>query len=119
MNIKQELETVTKYFTPKIIAEVNDQYVKLAKIKGNDIPWHNHANEDELFYIIDGELLMEIEDAEPRTMKTGDMIVVPKMVNHRVSSKSECSIMLIETKTTKHTGAVITDVTRSIEEQSY
>ena len=119
MNIKQELETVSKYFTPKIIAEVNDQYVKLAKIKGDDIPWHNHENEDELFYIIDGELLMEIENEPPRIMKPGDMIVVPKSVNHRVSSTSECSIMLIETKTTKHTGETITAVTKSIAEQSY
>ena len=119
MNLKEQLEDVKDYFTPKIVTEVNDQYVKLAKIKGQEVPWHNHENEDELFYIIEGELLMEVENEINRTMKTGDMLVVPKGINHRVSSIDECSIMLIETKTTKHTGGVKSSITKSIQEQSY
>ena len=119
MNIKAELKDVKGYFTPKIVTEVNDQYVKIAKIKGQEIPWHNHENEDELFYIIEGELLMEVENETNRTMKTGDLFVVPKGINHRVSSINECSIMLIETKSTKHTGEVKSSITKSIQEQSY
>ncbi len=119
MNLKEQLEDVKDYFTPKIVTEVNDQYVKIAKIKGQEVPWHNHENEDELFYIIEGELLMEVENETNRTMKTGDMLVVPKGINHRVSSIDECSIMLIETKTTKHTGEVKSSITKSIQEQSY
>ena len=119
MNLKEQLEHVKDYFTPKIVTEVNDQYVKIAKIKGQEVPWHNHENEDELFYIIEGELLMEVENETNRTMKTGDMFVVPKGINHRVSSIDECSIMLIETKTTKHTGEVKSSITKSIQEQSY
>lgn len=119
MNLKEQLEDIKDYFTPKIVAEVNDQYVKIAKIKGQEVPWHNHENEDELFYIIEGELLMEIENETNRTMKTGDILVVPKGINHRVSSIDECSIMLIETKTTKHTGEVKSSITKSIQEQSY
>jgi quercetin dioxygenase-like cupin family protein len=119
MNINEQFKDVKDYFTPKIIAEVNDQYVKIAKIKGEEIPWHNHENEDELFYIIAGELLMEIENETNRVMKAGDMLVVPKGINHRVSSKEECSIMLIETKTTKHTGEVVSAISKSIEAQSY
>ncbi|RUT67925.1 cupin domain-containing protein [Flavobacterium cupreum] len=119
MNLKDQLEDVKDYFSPKIIAEVNDQYVKVAKIKGQEVPWHNHENEDELFYIIEGELLMEIENKANLTMKSGDMFVVPKGINHRVSSIEECSIMLIETKTTKHTGEVKSAITKSIEQQSY
>jgi len=119
MNLKEQLIDVKDYFTPKIITEVNDQYVKIAKIKGQEVPWHNHENEDELFYIIEGELLMEIENETNRTMKTGDMFVVPKGVNHRVSSINECSIMLIETKSTRHTGKVKSNITKSIQEQSY
>jgi mannose-6-phosphate isomerase-like protein (cupin superfamily) len=118
-NLKEQLKEVKDYFTPKIITEVNDQYVKVAKIKGQDIPWHNHENEDELFYIIEGELLMEIENEVDRTLKTGDVFVVPKGVNHRVSSEKECAIMLIETRSTKHTGKVESAVTKSIEEQLY
>jgi quercetin dioxygenase-like cupin family protein len=119
MNITELLKDVKDYFSPKIIAEVNDQYVKIAKIKGEEIPWHNHENEDELFYILVGELLMEIENESDRILKTGDMLVVPRGVNHRVSSIEECSVMLIETKTTKHTGEVLSQISKSIEEQSY
>lgn len=119
MNLKEQLKEIKEYFSPKIIAEVNDQYVKIAKIKGEDIPWHNHENEDELFYILEGTLLMEVENEGKRTMRTGDVFVVPKGVNHRVSAIDECSIMLIETKTTKHTGDIKSAVTKSIQEQSY
>lgn len=119
MNLIEQLKDVKDYFSPKIVTEVNDQYVKIAKIKGQEVPWHNHENEDELFYIMEGTLLMEIENETIRTMKTGDMFVVPKGINHRVSSIDECSIMLIETKTTKHTGEVKSSITKSIQEQSY
>jgi mannose-6-phosphate isomerase-like protein (cupin superfamily) len=119
MNLIEQLKDLKDYFSPKIITEVNDQYVKIAKIKGQEVPWHNHEDEDELFYIIEGTLLMEIENETIRTMKTGDIFVVPKGINHRVSSVDECSIMLIETKTTKHTGEVKSSITKSIQEQSY
>ncbi|WP_440066208.1 cupin domain-containing protein [Tenacibaculum discolor] len=119
INIQKEAEKLIDYFSPKIISEVNNEYVKIAKIKGEDIPWHNHENEDELFYIINGTLLMEIENQPSFTMKTGDLYVVPKGINHRVSSSEECLIMLIETKSTKHTGEIITPITKSIEKQKY
>lgn len=119
INILQEAEKLINYFSPKIISEVNNEYVKLAKIKGEDIPWHNHENEDELFYIIDGSLLMEIENQPSFTMKKGDLFVVPKGINHRVSSSEDCLIMLIETKSTKHTGDLITPITKSIDTQKY
>jgi len=119
INIQKEAKKLIDYFAPKIISEVNNEYVKIAKIKGEDIPWHNHENEDELFYIINGTLLMEIENQPSFTMKTGDLYVVPKGINHRVSSSEECLIMLIETKSTKHTGEIITPITKSIEKQKY
>jgi quercetin dioxygenase-like cupin family protein len=117
MNIQKYLSQVTTYFSPKVIGEVNDVYVKVAKIKGEDIPWHNHANEDEAFFIINGELLFEEEGKESFTMKQGDFYVVKKGIDHRVSSKEECQVMLIENKSTAHTGEVKSAVTRSIEEQ--
>lgn len=119
MNIVKEFEHVQEYFSPRIISEVNDQYVKIAKIKGEDVPWHNHENEDELFYILEGNLLMEIENEESFTMNKGDLYVVPKTINHRVSSKNECLIMLIESKSTKHTGEVESTITKNIEDQKY
>jgi len=117
MNIQNHLSKVSEYFSPKVIGEVNDVYVKVAKIKGEDIPWHNHAHEDEAFFILHGVLLFEEEGKEPFTMKSGDFYVVKSGVNHRVSSTEECQIMLIENKSTAHTGTVESKVTKSIEEQ--
>lgn len=119
MNLKEAFLNVNNYFSPRIIGEVNDQYIKIAKIKGQEVPWHNHELEDELFYIVQGNLLMEIEYKPAFTMKEGDLFVVKKGVNHRVSSEEECSILLIETKTTEHTGKVKSAITKSIEEQTY
>lgn len=119
MNLKNAFGRVQQYFSPKIIGEVNDVYVKIAKIKGEEVPWHAHDNEDELFYIVEGELLMEIEDQESFTMKKGDLYIVPKGIAHRVSSENECSLMLIESKSTAHTGNVVADITKSVEDQKY
>ena len=119
MNIPASFSDITEYFSPKIVAEVNNEYVKLAKIKGQEVPWHAHENEDELFYIVSGNLLMELEGKDPFIMETGDLFVVKKGTIHRVSSTEECQIMLIETKTTQHTGDVVSTITKSIEQQSY
>jgi len=119
MNLKEEAKKVTEYFSPRIISEVNDQYVKIARIKGQDVPWHNHRDEDELFYIIEGELLMEIEGQPGHVMRNGDLFVVPKGVEHRVSSEEDCLIMLVESKSTKHTGDVEALITKSTDDQKY
>ncbi len=119
VRLEESFSSVKEYSSPKIIGEVNNEFVKIAKIKGEDIPWHNHENEDELFLILEGSLLMEIENQPSFLMQTGDLYIVKKGVNHRVSSENECKIMLIESKTTKHTGKVVSKVTRTIEEQSY
>ncbi len=117
MNLSEKLNHIQDYFSPKIIGEVNDVFIKLAKIKGDKVPWHNHQNEDELFYIIKGELLFEIENRELFIMKKGDLFIVKRGINHRVSSKKECHIMLVENKTTSHTGSVISTISKSISQQ--
>lgn len=117
INLDKTQKDITNYFSPKVVGAVNDQYIKVAKILGEEVPWHNHENEDECFYILEGELLMELENETPFTMKKGDLFVVKKGVNHRVSSKKECAIMLIEPKSTEHTGKVQASITKSIEEQ--
>ncbi|HKK77167.1 MAG TPA: cupin domain-containing protein [Saprospiraceae bacterium] len=116
-NLAEQFARVSDYFSPKVIGEVNDVYIKVAKIKGDKIPWHNHREEDELFYIVSGELLFEVEGQSPFTMRGGDLFIVPRGVNHKVSAREECQIMLIENKTTAHTGEVDAEITRSIEEQ--
>jgi len=116
-NLRDSFQLLTGHFAPKIIGEVNEVYVKIASIKGEDIPWHNHREEDELFYVVDGSLLFEVEGQESFTMKKGDIFIVPRGINHRVSSTEECKIMLVEQKSTSHTGDVKSAVTRSIKEQ--
>ena len=117
MNLKNSFYAVEEYFSPKIIGEVNDQYIKIAKIKGEEVPWHYHEKEDELFFIVEGTLLMEMETQPAFTMESGDLFVVKKGITHRVSSTGECWIMLIESKTTEHTGKVKSAITKTIEEQ--
>ncbi|MBI9060052.1 cupin domain-containing protein [Labilibaculum sp. DW002] len=116
-NLLENFSKIKDYFSPKVIGEVNDAYVKIAKIKGDELPWHDHKNEDELFFIIEGNLLMEVEGLEPFEMATGDLYIVKKGTQHRVSSKEECKIMLIENKTTAHTGDVESSITKNIKDQ--
>ena len=116
-NLMDSFQGLTDYFAPRIIGEVNDVFVKIAMIKGEDIPWHNHKDEDELFYIVEGSLLFEIEGEESFTMNEGDIYIVRRGINHRVSSIEECRIMLVEQKTTAHTGNVPSAITKSIEQQ--
>ncbi len=116
-NLRSKFNKVEKYFSPKVIGEVNDVFIKIAKIKGDEIPWHNHKDEDELFYIVEGSLLFEVENEDAFTMNQGDLFIVKRGVNHKVSATEECKIMLIENKSTAHTGDVVTDVTKSIQDQ--
>ena len=119
MNINKELAKISAYFSPRIIGEVNDVYVKLVKIKGDKVPWHSHKYEDELFYILEGTLEMEIESIPPFQMNKGDLFVVQKGVNHRVRSDNECHIMLIENKSTAHTGDIESEITKTLNDQLY
>ena len=106
---------LTELWSPRVIAELDDSYVKVAKIKGS-LTWHKHDGEDELFYILKGSLRIEMED---RTVELGpgEAFVVPKGVRHNPIAEQECHIMLIERKTTLHTGTEVTDKTRSLAEQ--
>jgi mannose-6-phosphate isomerase-like protein (cupin superfamily) len=98
-----------------VVGEVDDTYVKVAKVKGS-LAWHCHQNEDELFFILKGRLRIEME-SEIVELQEGEMFVVPRGVRHNPVAEEECHIMLIERKTTQHTGDVTTEKTRSLAEQ--
>lgn len=119
INIPVTLQNMANHFSPKIIGEVNEVYIKIVKILGEKVPWHNHKDEDELFYILKGSLEMEIENNPPFQLNKGDLYIVKKGVNHKVSSQNECHLMLIENKTTLHTGEMSIEITKSIAEQNY
>ena len=116
-NIEKLFAQVKNYFSPKIIGEVNDVFIKIAKVKGDDVPWHIHDNEDEMFYVIKGSLTMQIRGEDDFTLDEGDFYIVKRGVEHRVHCEQECRLMLVENKETKHTGDVKSKITKSIEEQ--
>jgi mannose-6-phosphate isomerase-like protein (cupin superfamily) len=106
---------LAEHWSPRVIAEVDDAYVKVARGHGS-LAWHSHDGEDEFFYVLAGTLRIEMEDRTVE-LNTGDAFVVPKGVRHNPVAERECLVMLIERKTTQHTGSTVTDKTRSIAEQ--
>ncbi len=110
-----EAEKLQEFWSPKVIGELDDTYIKVAKLRGT-LCWHQHDDEDELFLVLKGEL--QIQMVHTRVdLKAGDFYVVPKGVPHNPAAEHECLVMLIEKKSTKHTGDVVDEKTRSIEEQ--
>jgi mannose-6-phosphate isomerase-like protein (cupin superfamily) len=106
---------LTEHWSPRVVAELDDSFVKVAKVHGS-LAWHSHDNEDELFYILRGSLRIEM-DERTVVLRQGEVFVVPKGVRHNPIAEQECHIMLIERKTTLHTGTEVTDMTRSLAEQ--
>lgn len=108
-------ESLTEFWSPRIIAEVDDAYVKVAKIQGT-LAWHSHENEDELFLVLKGCLKLEMEH-EVVELGEGEMYIVPRGVRHNPIAEQECHLLLIEHKSTLHTGDLVTERTKSVEEQ--
>ncbi len=106
---------LTECWSPRVIAEVDDCYVKVARIQGT-LAWHSHETEDELFFVLKGRLRIEME-AGTVEISEGEMFVVPKGVRHNPVAEDECLVMLFERKSTLHTGDVVTDQTRALSEQ--
>jgi mannose-6-phosphate isomerase-like protein (cupin superfamily) len=116
VDLSTAFDAITEYWSPKIVAQVNDQYVKLAKVKGQ-LAWHSHENEDELFHVVKGNLRMEYEDNRIVELLEGAIHVVPRGTLHNPVAEDECWIILIEPVTTKHTGDVETPLTKTLAQQ--
>jgi mannose-6-phosphate isomerase-like protein (cupin superfamily) len=104
VNLDEKFNKIQEYWTPYIAAELNGQYVKFAKVKGEFI-WHHHENEDELFLVVKGRLRMEFRDRHV-WLSEGEFIVVPRGVEHRPVTNEEAHILLFEPKSTLNTGNV-------------
>ncbi len=113
---KNVASSLTELWSPRIVAELDDSYVKVAKVHGTFV-WHSHDDEDELFFILRGRLRIEIEDQPPVELEEGDVFVVPKGIRHMPVAPEECLVMLIERKSTAHTGNEVTAKTRSLADQ--
>ena len=112
---KQIAAELTELWSPRVIGEVDDAYIKVAKVQGS-LAWHSHDNEDELFLILKGHLRLGM-DSGVVDLHEGQMFIVPKGVRHNPIAEQECHLMLIERKTTLHTGNVMLEKTRSLDEQ--
>ena len=97
-------------WNPRIIGELNDQHIKIAKVNGEFI-WHSHAEEDELFMVVQGKLLMDFRD-RTEEVRPGQLLVVPRGTEHRPRTEAETWILMIEPKTTLNTGNVESERTR-------
>ena len=111
INIMNKFSLFNEEWTPKIIGELNDQYVKLCKLK-DDFVWHSHENEDELFMVFKGTLLMEFRYGRIVKIKQGEILIVPKGIEHRPHTNGDIVFnLLFEPKSTLHTGDVKNELT--------
>ncbi len=115
INLADKLGRFQEEWTPHIIAALNGQHVKLAKLKG-ELTWHSHADEDELFLVLDGSLTIQFRDRDVRLEK-GEMFVVPRGVEHNPVAPYGASVLLFEPQSTKHTGDVV--VQRTVTRQKW
>jgi len=102
VNLNEKLSKVKEYWSPKIVGELNDSYVKVVKFTGEFV-WHHHDNEDELFLVVKGLLRMRFRDRDVN-VSPGEFIIVPKGVEHMPVADEEVHIVLFEPKTTLNTG---------------
>ena len=114
INLAEKFTLFNEHWTPKIIGELNGQQMKLAKLKGEFV-WHDHEEEDELFIVFSGTLYIDFRDGRTEVIQPGELIVVPKGVEHRPWTKDgeEVQLMLIEPAATKHTGDVVHEKTQT------
>ena len=109
INLAEKFNLFTEHWQPKITAELNDAYVKIAKVQGEFV-WHHHENEDELFFVVKGTLTIKLH-GEDLAIHEGEFVVIPKGVEHVPVAEEECWIMMLEPKTTSNTGNVTNERT--------
>ncbi len=109
INLAEKLAKFTDYFSPKIIAQMNDYHFKLGKFQG-DFVWHSHPGTDEAFLVLDGEMSIDFRDGSVR-LQAGEMFVVPRGVEHKPFAERECQLLLVEPTGTVNTGDAGGDLT--------
>ena len=110
VNLPEKFELFNEYWNPKIVGSLNDSYIKLAKFKGEFV-WHKHDNEDELFFVVKGKLLIKLRD-QNIYLNSGEFFIVPKGIEHLPIAEEEVHVMLIEPKSTLNTGDVKGEYTK-------
>lgn len=111
VNVPEKLELFHDHWSPRIVGELNGQQVKLAKLKGEFI-WHSHQDEDEMFWIVKGKLIIEFRDKTVE-LNENEFLIVPRGVEHRPIAHEEVHVMLFEPAATKHTGEETHELTNN------
>ena len=114
VNLREKAALLTELWSPRVVGEVDDSYVKIAKVKG-EFTWHDHQ-EDEFFLVLDGQLDIQMKD-HTVSLNSGEFYVVPKGVMHNPVASGTCTLLLFEKKSTAHTGQVQEEMTRDLSEQ--
>jgi mannose-6-phosphate isomerase-like protein (cupin superfamily) len=109
VNLAEKFSLFDEHWSPKIVGELNGQYVKLAKLKGEFV-WHHHEAEDEMFMVLKGRLVIKLQDRDV-ALEEGEFLIIPRGVEHCPVAEDEVHIMLFEPKSTLHTGNVQTERT--------
>jgi mannose-6-phosphate isomerase-like protein (cupin superfamily) len=104
VSLVEKFSRIDEYWHPKIVGEVNESYVKLTKLKG-EFFWHKHDLEDELFLVVKGRLLIRLRDRDIQ-LEEGELVVIPKGVEHLPVAAEEVQVLLLEPKTTVNTGDI-------------
>ena len=112
VNIAKCFEKFSDTYSPKIVGELNGQYVMLVRAEGDKIPWHSHDNEDEMFLVLEGVLNI-LERDKTTIVETGEFYIVPRGVEHRVVPEGEVKVMLFEPKSTAHLSKTESDITKA------
>ena len=109
INLNEKFNLFTEQWSPKIAGELNDSYVKIAKMQGEFV-WHHHENEDELFFVVKGTLTIKLRDKD-LVMREGEFAIIPRGMEHMPLADEECWVMMLEPKTTSNTGNVTNERT--------
>jgi mannose-6-phosphate isomerase-like protein (cupin superfamily) len=109
VRINDKLKLINEYWKPKVVGELNDSFVKIAKLKGEFL-WHHHENEDELFWVIKGTLIIKFRDKDI-AINEGELLIVPRGVEHMPVAEEEVQVVLIEPVSTLNTGNVLSERT--------
>ena len=109
IQLQNKFEQIPDYWHPRIVGELNGQYVKLAKLKGEFV-WHKHEAEDELFMVVQGHLTIRLRDGELR-LAPGELAIIPRGVEHLPVAEEEVHVLLLEPKSTRNTGDVLNERT--------
>lgn len=109
IDLEEKFSQFNEFWSPKIVGELNGQFVKLAKLQGEFV-WHHHENEDELFMVIKGKLTIKLKDQDIQ-LGEGQFFIIPKGVEHLPVAQEECHVMLFEPKSVLNTGNVVNEKT--------